>query len=101
MRVIRHLFVLLVFVAPAAAQGGALRGPATAVAGGTITVQVASNDATVAMVDASTGSRIHVDVQPGKTATLPVPNVPPGTFLIVSVGRGLRASFLFVEVVSP
>lgn len=75
-----------------------IRGPATATPGGTIEVQVAGSDG---HVDVSTGgpdvTRYKTDAN-GKV-TVPVPPVPAGTVLYISVGRGLRRAAILVEVV--
>jgi hypothetical protein len=82
------------------AQGG-LRGSATAASGGTITVQVGTSDSTVEVSAAGSANVQSHDVGPDRTATFPVPRVPPGTILFVTVGRGLRIRVIAIEVVDP
>ena len=78
-----------------------VRAPGTAMAGGTITVEVGSNDATVEVAAAGSADVASHDVGPDRTVTVPVPSVPSGTILFVSVGRGLRARIVLVEVIRP
>ena len=40
-------------------------------------------------------------VGPDRTARIPVPNVPSGTVLVLSCGRGRRARIVLVEVIAP
>ncbi len=68
--------------------------------GGTVTVEVGPNDSTVEVKDGDPNHSKSYDVEPGKTAQIPVPNVPPGTVLLIRVGRGARARLLMVEVVA-
>ena len=63
-------------------------------------VEVGPNDTVINVVvvgGAPCGSYL---VPPGKKAQIPVPPVPPGTQLYVSVGKGLRARILLVEVIA-
>ena len=101
MLVVRSLLVVSLLLAPLLAQGGALRGPSTAPAGGTITVQVASNDPSIEVLVVGTGQCQSVPVGPGKTTSVPVPNVPPGSVLLLMVGKPGRRSYLVVEIVNP
>ena len=80
--------------------GGGIRGPAVAPSGGSMTVEVGPNDTTVEVTNATTGATTTHGVEPGKSATIPVPSVPGGTMLIVTVGTGLRTRIIFVEVIS-
>lgn len=68
--------------------------------GGTIEVDVGPNDATVEIKDGDPNNSRTFNVEPGKRASIPVPPVPGGTVLTVSVGRGARARTILVEVVS-
>ena len=81
------------------AGGEGIRGPQVVLQGGSIVVEVGPNDTTVE-VDAGTKPVTSHPVQPGKTATIPVPPVTPGTILAVTVGKGLRARMILVEVVA-
>lgn len=80
-------------------QGGGpgLRGPSTVPQGGTISVEVATNDTTVEVSSAGSATTSH-GVNPDKTARIPVPPVPPSTLLFVSVGTGVGAQVIVVEV---
>ena len=82
-------------------QGGdGVRAATPVMQGGTISVDVGPNDATVEISSGSLpGTEIH-DVTPGKNASILVPNVPPGTILSVSVGKGARSRVVLVEVVA-
>ena len=81
-------------------QGDGIRSTMVVTQGGTIDVDVGVNDANVDIKDGNpANSRTH-DVPPGKRASIPVPPVPDGTVLTVSVGKGARARTFLVEVVS-
>jgi hypothetical protein len=79
--------------------GGGLRGPITAPSGGTITVDVGSNDATIEVTDASTGATTSHPVAPGKTTAIPVPALPAGSVILVSVGKGPNTEVIAIEIV--
>ena len=81
-------------------QGEGTRATGTAVAGGSITVNVGPNDSTVEVSVAGSSDTSNHDVEPNKDASIPIPNVPPGTILFITVGKGLRARFIEVEVVA-
>lgn len=68
--------------------------------GGSVTVNVGPNDSTVEINVAGTSEVQVVDVPPNKDAVIPVPPVPPGTILFITVGKGLRARVLIVEVIA-
>ena len=68
--------------------------------GGQIPVEVGPNDTTVEIKIVGTNSSKSFDVEPNKTSSVPVPPVPGGTLLFVTVGKGLRARVTVVEVVS-
>lgn len=70
------------------------------VQGGTITVDIGANDATIEIKDGTPGNSKTVDVTPGKQASIPVPPVPGGTVLTISIGKGARARTILVEVIS-
>jgi len=78
--------------------GSGLRGPQAVPQGGTIQVEIGPNDTEVEVSEAGVGTPTRHPVPPGKTATIPVPNVPGGTLLYVSVGKGRRARIILVEV---
>ncbi|MEO6596941.1 MAG: hypothetical protein ABIP94_19520 [Planctomycetota bacterium] len=84
----------------ASAQGGGIRAPSTVSQGGTIDVEVGTNDASVE-VNAGGPESWSYPVPPGRKVSIPVPTVPGGTVLLIRVGRGLRASVILVEVISP
>src|SRR5688500_13359381 len=80
--------------------GSGVRGPAVTTPGGTLEVEVAPNEDEVTIHPvAGQGSATKHPVEPGRTATIPVPMVPPGTVLIVEVGKGSRSRFYPVLVV--
>jgi len=82
-------------------QGGAgIRGPGVATSGGSMTVEIGPNDNSIEVTNSSTGVTVSHDAVPGKGATIPVGNVPGGTTLIVTVGKGMRTRIIFVEVTS-
>ncbi|MEZ6036566.1 MAG: hypothetical protein R3F29_03740 [Planctomycetota bacterium] len=78
-----------------------LRCSSTAAPGSTLQVEVASNDDSVAITNPLTGETTHHDVGPDKTANVPIPQVPPGTVLRITVGRGASQRSVTVEVVAP
>lgn len=88
-------------VPPLPAQSGGLQCSGVATPGGTIVVEVASNDRQIDVLNPATGEITHHDVPPGKSVTVPIPPVPPGSVLLVRAGRGRRASWLVIEVVAP
>jgi len=81
-------------------QGGqSIQGPSTAAPGGTVTVEVGTNDPSI-LVD--------LGGQNG-TQTVPVPSdgkvtfpVPPGVaWITISIGRGLDRKFILIEIITP
>ncbi len=76
-----------------------IRGPSVAPVGGTIEIEVGPNTGPVD-VNVPGGGVTRHPVDPGsKKAVIPVPPVPAGTMLAISVGRGLRRRVILVEVV--
>jgi len=69
--------------------------------GGTVTVRVGPNDSMVNIGVAGSDKTSTTKVEPNKDATLPIPDVPGGTILYVTVGQGLRRRVIFVEVIAP
>ncbi|MBL8753298.1 MAG: hypothetical protein JNK15_08365 [Planctomycetes bacterium] len=84
-----------------APQGQGLRISGQPVSGGTITVNVGSNDSVIEIKDTSTSQSTRVDVAPGKDTNITLPNVPGGTVVVISVGRGTNRRAIYVEVASP
>lgn len=83
-------------------QGGnGLRVVGPVVQGGTITVEVGSNDDFVEISAGSATETVRHAVAPGKVNHLPVPPVPGGTVLWISVGKGLNRKVVLVEVLAP
>lgn len=80
---------------------GGLRGPTAVPLGGSIRVEVGPNDASVEISTPSEGKAESYPVTPGKEAVIPVPDVPAGTVVVVTVGDGLRAHAILIEVVAP
>jgi hypothetical protein len=64
-------------------------------------VNVGPNDSTVEVSVSGTGSTSSTDVPPGKTVSVPIPDVPGGTFLFVTVGKGARRRTIIVQVIAP
>ncbi len=84
------------------AQGGpGLRVIGPVVQGGTITLEVGSNDTTVFVSAGSAAETVSHPVVPGKVNQLPVPPVPGGTVLWIWVGKGLNRRVVLVEVLAP
>jgi hypothetical protein len=81
-------------------NGEGIRGPTTVAQGGAVHVDVGPNDSTVEVSVFGSGSTTSHEVQPGKGAEVPVPAVPPGTILQVTVGRGQRMRIILVEVIA-
>ncbi len=81
-------------------HGEGIRTGGVVVQGGTMQVEVGPNETTVTVGDGANGAVTSHPVAPGKTATLPVPSVPAGTIIEVTVGKGARRRLILVEVVS-
>lgn len=82
-------------------QGGSgLRTSGQVAPGGTITVDVGTADQTIE-IGVGAGETKTYPVGPDRTARIPVPNVPSGTVLVLSCGRGRRARIVLVEVIAP
>ncbi|MCB9876979.1 MAG: hypothetical protein H6835_05180 [Planctomycetes bacterium] len=90
------------FALPGGGQGGeGLRCSGTATPGGTLNVEVASNDDSVAVTNPLTGETTHHGVGPSKVASVPIPPLPPGSVLHITVGWGARTRTVTVEIVAP
>jgi len=70
------------------------------VQGGAVEVDVGPNDSTVEISVAGSDETTSVPVSPGKRASIPVPDVPSGTLLFITVGRGNRTRVIWVEVIA-
>ena len=82
--------------------GGGIRGPQTATPGGSVTINVGTNDPTVQFVDANTGEVLgSVDVEPDKDTTITLPTLPGGSVLQLIVGKGVDTQVLPIEIISP
>ncbi len=82
-------------------QGGAgISAPGAAAPGGSVNVRVGTNDGSVESNSGGSGTQSH-EVPPSKSVPLPIPVVPPGTMIAVSVGKGLRQRVILIEVISP
>lgn len=80
-------------------QGGqAIRGPSTAVEGGTIEIEVGSNikDVEINLGGPNDTYSVHVS---GSKATIPIPP-GAGPWITVSVGNGLNRKFIRIEIIS-
>jgi hypothetical protein len=76
-----------------------LRGPPVGVPGGTITINVGPNDSSVHITDPTTQTTTSYKVEPGKDATITLPNAPGGTVLHIQVGTGINAQFFLIELI--
>jgi hypothetical protein len=81
-------------------QGTGLQGPSVAVSGGSITVQVSTGDTSVTVSTGGPNESTHPVGSDG-SATIPVPNAPAGTVLLVVVGQGLSQSVIAIEIIAP
>lgn len=81
-------------------QGEGVRTTGTATPGGSVTVNVGPNDTSVEVSAAGSDNTKTHDVEPNKDATIPVPEVPPGTILFITVGKGLRARVIEIQVIA-
>ena len=81
--------------------GGGLRVMGPALQGGTIRVEVGSNVDSVEISAGSSAETIRHEVAPGKVNERPVPPVPGGTILWISIGKGLNRKVVLVEVLAP
>jgi hypothetical protein len=81
------------------AQGVRVTGVATP--GGSVQVDVGGAATEVSVGVAGSGQATRHDVPPGKSVTVPIPTVPPGTVLVVWIGRRMQLHRVLVEVVAP
>lgn len=88
------------FAATGSSLPAQLRVSGTATSGGTIHVDVATADTTLEISVPGHGTR-SLPVPPGKRVQVPVPDLPPGSRLSITVGRGGRRVVLQVEVGAP
>jgi hypothetical protein len=63
-------------------------------------ITVGPNDTSVEIGAVGHGKAVSHTVIPGKTNTLPVPPLPPGTVLSVRAGKGLRMRVVYVEIIA-
>lgn len=84
-----------------AQQGEGIRTGQTVPQGGTMKVEVGTNDTTVEVSAGSASTTTSHRVAPNKVATIPVPPYPPGTVLKVTVGHPPNTRVIYVEVVAP
>jgi hypothetical protein len=77
------------------------RGIRGVVSGGSIQVDVGPNDASIDVVNGATGAKTTVPVAPGKTTPVPIPPAPPGTPILIFIGRGRNARVIAVEIGGP
>lgn len=98
----RILIVATAFASGALAQtpppipNGPLRAPATATAGGTVDVEVASAAHDILVMHG--GDLSWLSVPANKTVTIPVP-ATPGEVLTVSVGQGASKHTIQITIV--
>ena len=81
-------------------NGEGLRAVGPAVQGGVITVEAGPNGGTVD-VSVVGGSTTSHPVGAGKTAQIPVPLVPPGTTILIAMGKFPHRYVIEVEVIAP
>ncbi|MCA8950758.1 MAG: hypothetical protein KDE27_14745 [Planctomycetes bacterium] len=62
-------------------------------------MNVGTNGPTVEIVNPSTGTTTTHNVEPGKDTTLPLPNDPGGTILVLKVGTGLKSQVVLIELI--
>lgn len=82
-------------------DGEGVRTSGVAVQGGSFNVEVGPNDTSVEVNAGGTGDISSHEVGSGKSVTIPVPNVPSGTLLFISVGKGSRMRLITIEVIAP
>jgi len=83
-------------------QGEGVRVPTTAVAGGSIIVNVGPNASHVEVdVLGSNGPSKSYEVEANKDTPLPVPSVPGGTVLVIRVGKPPNQRRILVTVIAP
>lgn len=79
-------------------NGGPLRVTGDAKPGGTITVEVANSATSVELnvlgSSATTSHPVGVD----GTVDIRLPNAPPGTVLVLSVGHGVRRHLITIQI---
>ena len=79
---------------------GRVTAPSTVQQGGSLTITVNTNAPSVEITGPTGSSQsIPLPANGSRTVTVPVPPVPAGTVLLVTVGKGLDAKGVFVEVV--
>jgi hypothetical protein len=82
-------------------QGDGVRSSSTASAGSSVTVNVGPNDSSLNVVNNSTGDSSSQNVTPGKDTSVTIPNVPPGTIILIEIGTGLNKRVFMIEVIAP
>jgi hypothetical protein len=81
-------------------NGEGVRGPIVAPQGGTVTIEVGPNENTIEVHAGGQGDTKSYRVEPDKSASIPIPAVPPGTILALYVGTGPNRRRLYIEVVA-
>jgi hypothetical protein len=72
----------------------------TATPSSSVSVEVGPNDGSLHVTNSNTGGETRIPTTPGKTTVVPIPNVPPGTIIAITIGRGSNQRIIYVEVVS-
>jgi hypothetical protein len=80
--------------------GGGIVAPPVVPQGGSFVVRVGPTEGVVSVGVPGAGWTDH-DVGEDQQVTVPVPNVPPGTIVIIRVGTGLHARRVAVLVAAP
>lgn len=86
---------------PRTHQGQGNQGLRAVATGGTISVEVGPNDASITLTNNSTGEVSSIPTSPGKDTQVPIPGAPGGTVFTLRIGRGPTARVIVVEVIAP
>ena len=81
-------------------QGEGIRVTGAATPGGTITIQVASADGYVELGVLGSNKSERFNVPANQDTPIPIPQVAPGTLLVLRVGKGLRRRRILITVLS-
>ncbi|MFT4839747.1 MAG: hypothetical protein ACI8UD_000202 [Planctomycetota bacterium] len=82
-------------------QGEGIRVTTTAAPGGSITVNVGSADDVIDIGISGSPNKTSFQGSANKDTSIPVPLAPPGSVLVIRVGKGKRRRIFFVTVVAP
>ncbi|MFT6082272.1 MAG: hypothetical protein ACJAQZ_004351 [Planctomycetota bacterium] len=82
-------------------QGEGIRVTSTAVSGGSITVNVGTADDQVEVGVVGSNDSTSYNVSANKDTPIPVPALPPGSTIVVRVGKGERRRRFLITIVAP